>query len=219
MNSTLIVIASEVEFSGLFPHIPISSVNNSVFSINGKTSVSVLGIGLVNFGAHLARILAEKHFETVILTGICGAYPQSGLAVGDVVRVDTEKTGDWGVQEKDGSFIPWTSINNGGKSVYSAASPDTAPGILRSFRGVSGLSVNCSTGTEATAMMRYHLFGADVESMEGAAGFAVCNAFNIPVFEIRAVSNIATTRNTASWHVAQALDALKKQFLDRWNQS
>jgi futalosine hydrolase len=68
-------------------------------------------------------------------------------------------------------------------------------------------------------MMRYHLFGADVESMEGAAGFAVCNAFNIPVFEIRAVSNIATTRNTASWHVAQALDALKKQFLDRWNQS
>jgi hypothetical protein len=59
-----------------------------------------LGNGLVNFGAHLARILAEKHFETVILTGICGAYPQSGLAVGDVVRVDTEKTGDWECRKK-----------------------------------------------------------------------------------------------------------------------
>lgn len=217
MGSTLITFASEVEFSNLYPNINFESADRTIVSIGKNTFVSVLGVGLVNYGANLSRILAENRFDSVVLLGICGAYPESGLSIGEMVRIDTETVGDFGVQEWDGSFVPWRAINNSPSDFYSASPLDRAPQIIQKLKGVSGLSVNCCTGTESMASMRYHLFGADVESMEGAAGFAVCNALKTPVYEVRVVSNIASTRDLTRWEVASALKILKKQFLDCWD--
>ncbi|MFA6341330.1 MAG: futalosine hydrolase [Fibrobacteraceae bacterium] len=219
MDSTLITFASEVEFSSLYPNIKFESVDRKIVSIGKNTFVSVLGVGLVNYGANLARILVENHFGSVIILGICGAYSESGLSIGEMVRVDTETVGDLGVQECDGSFVPWRAINNTQSDFYSASPLDRAPEVVQKLKGVSGLSVNCCTGTESMASMRYRLFGADVESMEGAAGFAVCNALKISVYQVRVVSNVASTRDLTRWEVASALKILKTQFLDRWDPS
>jgi futalosine hydrolase len=219
MDSTLITFASEVEFSSLYPNINFESVDRKIVSIGKNTFVSVLGVGLVNYGANLSCILAENRFGSVIILGVCGAYPESGLSIGEMVRIDTETVGDLGVQECDGSFVPWRAINNSQSDFYSVSTLDRAPKIIQKLKGVSGLSVNCCTGTESMASMRYRLFGADVESMEGAAGFAVCNALKISVYEVRVVSNIASTRDLTRWEVASALKILKKQFLDCWDPS
>ena len=52
-------------------------------------------------------------------------------------------------------------------------------------------------------------FDVDVESMEGAACFSVCHAFGMPCYEIRAVSNFATTRDKSTWRIKEALAALQ----------
>ena len=59
------------------------------------------------------------------------------------------------------------------------------------------------------AAERVQNFDVDVETMEGAACFSICRAFGVPCYEIRAVSNFATTRDKTTWRIADALAALR----------
>ncbi len=185
----------------------------------------VLGVGLLEFATNLSVLLsrfsAEGPFTHVVLAGICGAYPGRGLDVGDVVRVDSERVGDLGVVERDGSFTPWhkvcaTSANGSENAqnpasalVYESFSLRGVPAWLAGLRSVSGLSVNCCSGTAAMAAERVQNFDVDVESMEGASCFSICSVFGMPCYEIRAVSNFATTRDKSTWRIKDALAALQ----------
>ncbi|MCP4269155.1 MAG: futalosine hydrolase, partial [Candidatus Brocadiaceae bacterium] len=52
-------------------------------------------------------------------------------------------------------------------------------------------------------------YGVEVESMEGAGALKFGQDFNIPVLQIRSISNIATTRNRESWDIVSALKTLR----------
>ena len=96
--------------------------------------------------------------------------------------------------------------------VYESSPLRYVPAWLSNLKSVAGLSVNCCTGTAAMASERVQNFDVDVESMEGAACFSVCHAFGMPCFEVRAVSNLATTRDKSTWRIADALAALRAAF-------
>lgn len=223
----LFAFASNVEFFGVFPECK-SFVRNDirlgeiVELPEGRGFAVVLGVGLLEFATNLSvllsRFAAEGPFTHVVLAGICGAYPGRGLDVGDVVRVDSEVVGDLGVVECDGSFTPWhkvcsTSANGSvaqaSAQVYESSSLRGVPAWLSKLKPVSGLSVNCCTGTASMAADRVRNFNVDVESMEGAACFSICHAFCVPCCEIRAVSNFATTRDKSTWRIKDALDRLR----------
>ena len=223
----LFAFASNLEFFGVFPECK-SFVQRDirlgeiVELPEGRGFAVVLGVGLLEFATNLSvllsRFAAEGPFTHVVLAGICGAYPGRGLDVGDVVRVDSEVVGDLGVVECDGSFTPWhkvcsTSANGSvaqaSAQVYESSSLWGVPAWLSKLKPVSGLSVNCCTGTASMAADRVRNFNVDVESMEGAACFSVCRAFCIPCCEIRAVSNFATTRDKSTWRIKDALDRLR----------
>lgn len=169
---------------------------------------SILGIGLVDFSSNLTSVLlqAEREgnpFSAVVILGVCGAYEGRGISLLDVVRVDTEIVGDLGFQEKDGAFYPFPCS-------FMATSLEKAPEHLRRLKSVVGLSVNQCTGTEDLGRQRAGMFSADIENMEGAAGMSVCRSFCMPVFEIRAVCNMASTRDRESWKFFEALSALRQ---------
>lgn len=218
---TLFAFASTLEFSRMFPGLVSSqSENNQVtnkvipLAVDGAVigGAAILGVGLLEFATNLSRLLSRKDelgITSVILVGICGAYRNRGLSVGDVVRVDSEIVGDLGAQERDGSFTAWSRIGGGDIVQYKSASLEKAPRWVAELRGASGLSVNCCTGTDSLAESRALLFDCDVESMEGAACFSVCNAFDVPAFEIRAVSNLVGSRDKSSWRIPEALTALR----------
>jgi len=231
----LFVFASNVEFFGVFPECK-SFVQNRVRLgeiielPDNRGFAVVLGIGLVEFATNLSVLLsrfsAEGPFTHVVLAGICGAYPGRGLNVGDVVRVDSERVGDLGVVERDGSFVPWHMVCNGTANaqgsaasarVYEASSLRGVPEWLSGLKSAAGLSVNCCTGTAAMASERVRNFDVDVESMEGAACFSICSAFGMPCFEIRAVSNLATDRDKSTWRIQDALRALSRVLIRRKN--
>ena len=225
----LFAFASNAEFFGVFPECKTFVQKNirkgEIIELpDDRGFAVVLGVGLLEFATNLAILLSrfsmEGPFTHVVLTGICGAYPGRGLNVGDVVRVDSEKVGDLGVVERDGSFTPWHKVGNGGVENSAVSSPAFAqvyessplrgvPAWLAGLKSVSGLSVNCCTGTATMAVERVQNFDVDVESMEGASCFSICSVFGMPCCEIRAVSNFATTRDKSTWRIKDALAALQ----------
>lgn len=211
-KNNLFAFATPMEFTSCFPEyadavaeIPLDKL---IKLSENRGYACVLGMGILNFSTNLTYLIgdAKQHgilFSAVYILGVCGAYPGRGINVLDVVRVDSECVGDMGYQEKDGSFSPFPST-------VRATAAEHAPLHLQKLKSAVGLTVNCCTGTEDLALLRSKLFDADIENMEGAAGISACVAHGIPVFEIRAVSNIASTRDKASWKFNEALAALKK---------
>ena len=221
----LFAFASNVEFFGVFPECKNFVQNNIrlgeiVELPENRGFAVILGVGLLEFATNLALLLSrfstEGPFTHVVLAGICGAYPGRGLNIGDVVRIDSERVGDLGVVERDGSFTPWHKVCNSAESapksvaqVYESSPLRGVPAWLAGLKPAAGLTVNCCTGTAAMAAERVQNFDVDVESMEGAACFSVCRAFGIPCIEIRAVSNLATDRDKSTWRIPEALEKLK----------
>jgi futalosine hydrolase len=214
MPSVLVVIPSEKEYSFLYPECEVPGLGVAQTTDERRYDVAICGVGLLNFSVNLSVLLAHYRYECAFLLGVCGAYPHRGLGVGDVVRVKSEIVGDMGVQEQDGSFTPWSSLSKSASVGY-GENGGTLPESLRDLPSVSGLTVNCCTGTSKLAFDRSARFNVDVESMEGAALFAVCNRFGVPCFEFRAVSNIATDRDPSAWRIPEALAALKREVLDK----
>ena len=213
MNGTLVAFASKQEFNALFPQVSAVVAASTPQMPNKRYDIAVCGVGMLEFSANLSYILAKNRYERVIQVGVCGAYPERGLGIGDVVRVDTEVVGDMGAQTREGHFLPWGEVS-GKDIVYKGESPRFLSLALASVRFVAGVTVNCCTGTSYLASRRSHLYDADVETMEGAACFAVCNRFGVPAYQFRAVSNIATDRDTSTWKIPEAMAALKEQVLD-----
>lgn len=211
-KNNLFAFATPMEFASCFPEYAGTADDvtpDKLIEISEDRGYAcVLGIGLLNFATNLTYLIASSkqqgiRFTAVYILGVCGAYPGRGISVLDVVRVDSESVGDMGYQEKDGSFFPFPSA-------VRATAAEHAPAHLQKLKSAVGLTVNCCTGTEELALVRSKTFDADIENMEGAAGIAACMAHNMPVFEIRAVCNMATTRDRASWKLQEALAALRK---------
>ena len=215
----LFAFASSLELFGTFPECRSFVQNNirlgEIIELpDDRGFAVVLGVGILDFSTNLSvllsRFAAEGPFTHVVLAGICGAYPGRGLNVGDVVRVESERVGDLGVVERNGSFTPWYKVINAPVQVYESSSLRGVPAWLSKLKPVSGLSVNCCTGTASMAADRVRNFNVDVESMEGAASFSVCRAFGMPCLEIRAVSNVAADRDKSAWRIQDALEALSR---------
>ena len=208
----LFAFATPAEFTSFFPEYADSAneitLDKLIKLSKNRGYACILGMGILNFATNLTYLLASVkqqkiQISGVLILGVCGAYPDRGINVLDVVRVDSECVGDMGYQEKDGTFSPFPSS-------VRATAVEHAPVHLQKLKSAVGLTVNCCTGTEELGRMRAKMFDADIENMEGAAGIAACMAHNTPVFEIRALSNMATTRDRASWKFNEALAALKK---------
>lgn len=152
--------------------------------------VNIGGVGLCEIGAFTAKLIVDKSPRLIILAGIAGAYPDSGLTIGDCVIVDKERATDQGAF-RDGTFT----------SLY--AKEYTCPYIKlqKSLPVVNGSSVN---GAASTTLC---LDNEKVESMEGAGFFAMCIALETPFLEVRSISNY-TTSTRGEWKLEIATEKL-----------
>lgn len=155
-------------------------------------------------GAGLAHVLAQVRPRLVVGLGIAGAYPGSGLGPGEVRTVSHEHFIDLGAEDGEG-WIPARDLPLGLAGTHALARwPGTAPAAV-----VSNTCSAC-TGSERTARIRRERTGADLENMEGAHWAVVADFHQIPLREIRAVSNLAGPRDRGAWRIPQALDALRE---------
>jgi futalosine hydrolase len=172
-----------------------------------------MGIGPVN-AAHAVTlaIVADKP-RAIIVCGIGGAYPSSGLRLGDVVCAEIEIYGDLGAQSP-GGFLDMKALGFPVVAGPSAALFNELPmQLFPSERRANFVTVSTCTGTKAEALVIEQRTRGAVENMEGAAVAHVAHLHGIPVGEVRGISNIATDRDKSTWKIKEAAEAAQHALL------
>jgi futalosine hydrolase len=171
---------------------------------------AVTGVGIPMTLLSLEPLLREHRPSLILNVGIAGAYPGSGLSLGEAVAGESEVFGDLGLESPGPErFIPlatqpWASLEYREPLALSLEPWAALPAIRRG----RGCTVNACTGTAETGALRRRLFGADFESMEGAAVALIGKRAGIPVAELRTISNIASDRDMRPENIESALRAL-----------
>lgn len=195
--------------------------------IHGRDVVcAVSGMGKTN-AAHAATVLMEKFSpETVILFGVGGTYPQSGLKVGDMAVAEKEIYGDEGVLTKDGfqgaEFIGIPLLQKGRKKYFNEFPLNKSlvklitrhSSLVTSFKIGPFVTVSTCTGTRKKALELEKRYNAICENMEGAAVAHICAMYGTPMLEIRGISNIVEDRDRSKWDFKLATDNCQKALLE-----
>lgn len=167
----------------------------------------VTGVGVPCALAAVLQTCLRERPARILNIGIAGAYPQSGLRVGDIVLGESEVYGDVGLELPDApGFQPLRETPWG--AFYATPFPLASDPHFRGARTAPGCTVNACTGTDETGQRRAQQFGAAFETMEGAAVAQVGQTLGIPVCEIRAISNIAAHRDMQPENIRLALRRL-----------
>ena len=79
---------------------------------------------------------------------------------------------------------------------------------------VSSITVNRVHGNKRSITEIINRLNPDIENMEGAAFFQVCNTFNVPCIQIRAISNKVERRNKDNWNLPLAIKNLNNKLVE-----
>jgi futalosine hydrolase len=179
-----------------------------------QPSVAIVrtGVGPVNAAHAVTLFLAQVDANAIVVCGVGGAYPGSGLQVGSVVCAASECYGDLGAASPSG-FLDMKAL---GFPVVEAPQPlfnDLPMQVFPIERRVPFVTVSTCTGTEGAAREIEKRTGGAVESMEGAAIAHVAYLHGVPVGEVRGISNIVTNRDTDEWRLKEAAAAAQEAVL------
>lgn len=210
--SVLIVVATAAEAHALAAVLPVA-----------KARVVVSGVGSVAAALTTWRALSSTPARLVVSAGIGGAYPGSGLQAGDVAvssRIIQADLGAWDGSAGDGGAgdgQEFLNLENLGLSILPTrphyadfAVWDGAEALAASLSAAYGpmLTLNSVTGSAEQATQLVRRFpGALTEGMEGAGVAHAALLAQLPVLEVRGVSNPVGPRDRASWQIPAALGA------------
>ncbi len=172
----------------------------------------VTGVGMPLTAFQLGLYLGKEQPSLLINAGVAGAFNKS-LELGAVVNVISDRFGDLGVEEADGSF---TDIHEMG-----LINPNDKPfeqGVLNNknseafnfLKKVSGITINKVHGESASIQQFEKKYSVDVETMEGAAFFMASLQTEVNFLAIRSISNYVESRNRSAWKLELAIDNLNE---------
>lgn len=236
LASTVGFISATRKESGIILHLLKRSRPEEFYSGKiGKNNIvhAISGMGKTN-ASHAATLLIEKFSPRIIINfGIGGAYPLSGLRVGDIAIADKEIYGDEGLWLKDGfhtvdsTGIPF--LKKGRRKYFNEfpldkaltgeaikcfrLTPNPLP-LAPKIKSGAFVTVSASTGTNKRAKELEKRFNAICENMEGAAIAHVCAMYGIPMLEVRGISNIVEDRDKSSWDLKTAAVNSQKAVLE-----
>jgi len=170
--------------------------------LKDRVRTVVTGVGQVNVAHALTLAIEQQRPSGIIVVGIGGAYPGSGLSIGDVACAESETYGDLGVETPDG-FLELTEFLRSSYPLQLFPAPRRARFVtVSTCTGTDELSTRIQTRTQGS-----------VESMEGAAAAQIAARYGIPMGEIRGISNLTGRRDRASWKVKEAAHAAQSELL------
>jgi futalosine hydrolase len=179
---------------------------------DGSVAIVTMGVGPVNAAHAVTMAITRSRPKAVVVCGIGGAYPGSGLAIGDVACAASECYGDLGASSPTG-FLDMQAIGfpivAGPPPIYNVLPMQVFP----TGRRVPFVTMSTCTGTDAAARAIAARTGGAVENMEGAAVAHVAALHGIPAGELRGISNLVTDRDTAAWRIKDAATAAQEALL------
>lgn len=198
----LAVAATEIEMQ------PLAALRPAGNGLNYCLS----GVGPLEAAVRLTRYLSQacRPIRGVINFGIAGAYQgERSVEVLDLCLAEREVFGDYGVCI-GATVEPFANPNLAGCSDF-PLSPVLFDHARKRFPAV-GLVVSCGTfvtvaaasGTAVRGRYMQERFQGLCENMEGAAVARVCQEFNLPMVEVRAISNMVEDRPGQPWKIDEA---------------
>ena len=159
--------------------------------------ILITGLGVLETTLELTKKLAFNSYDLVINAGIAGSFDNK-IKIGDVVEVTEDILSELGYEENK-TFFEFKNF-----SVPNKFTVDSKTDLLK----VKSITVNTVSGNTSTIKKIKKRLSPDIETMEGAAVFRVCNDFNIPCMQIRSVSNFVGERNKKNWNIDLAVKNL-----------
>ena len=160
--------------------------------------ILITGMGMVNTSIQVTKELSKNKYNLVINMGVAGSFYKD-YVIGDVVEVLEDHFSELGFENGNdfGQFSDFvTKYNVAAKT---------------NLQKVKGITVNTVHGNDKSITEIVNRLNPDVESMEGAAVFKICNEFAVPCIQIRAISNNVEKRNKDNWNMPLAIRNLNNQ--------
>lgn len=171
----------------------------------------IAGVGAVPTTFALTK--NANDYDLIINAGIAGSYT-SKFSVGEVVCVNEDTFGDYGIDNK-GTFKPLSELNFVGNTLYSTNQFMNNTWVETYNKNINmplakGLTLSTTSGSKDSIDNIKKIWNADIETMEGASVFYVCNQLNKPFICFRAISNFVEPRDKTKWETSKAIENLDK---------
>lgn len=164
------------------------------------------GAGMIATTHSLTRHLIENHYDLALNCGIAGSFDRN-IPIGESVSVSEDTFSELGAQDGP-DFLTMDEI--GLKNMTTTRKSFSSPAIEKlNLLNVRGITVNSVHGEESSIEKIKRRLNPQVESMEGAAFFYVCDKEKIPALQIRTISNYVERRNKTAWNIPLALSSLR----------
>ena len=222
---------------------PVRQAASGMHMLNGRIRGRevCLAHGGIGKAAAAAATVAQLHHcrpMALLLFGCGGAYPHSGLDIGDLALADGELFGDEGVATVHGfedlaamglpmrqndqplfnnwptdpRLLEWAQTTLGGQVGKAWGKLARGPFV----------TVSTCTGTTAKASEIEERTGGICENMEGAAVALACRQLSIPLLEVRGISNLVEDRDPSRWDLAAGMAVAQEAvicLLETWPES
>ncbi len=190
-----------------------------------QARVVVSGIGSVNAALATQAAILESRPSLALSVGIAGAYPNSGLQIGDVC-VSSEMVFA-GLGAMDGAaFLNLESLGfplleRDAERIYNALKADARASAFAANTGAKLgpiLTLETVTGSLEMALeLESRVPGALAEGMEGAGVALAASRLGVGSFEVRGISNMVGPRDRSGWRIPLALEALGHVLKQGWS--
>ena len=188
--------------------------------------LAITGIGKVNAASSVTALVTGYQPSLIINTGCGGAYPETGMRVGELAIATAEIYGDEGVLTADGwhslELIGIPSVERLGNR-YANEFPLSLEAAQKAFQLGASLNlpirrgkfvtVSTCSGTAVRGTELFRLFGGICENMEGAAVAHVALLYGVDALEVRAISNMVEDRDLSRWDIPLAAEMAQRFLL------
>lgn len=162
--------------------------------------ILITGVGMINTAINLTKELNNNDYDLVINMGVAGCFSDE-IRIGKVVEVIEDCFSEIGFEDGE-SFSEFSDFDI--KIKYKVEGKT-------SLQKVKGITVNTVHGIENSIHETVERLHPDIESMEGAAVFKVCEEMKIPCIQIRSISNKVEKRNKENWNLGLSISNLNTE--------
>lgn len=181
---------------------------------DGRWKSLISGMGPVETAVRLGRFLYDNvsQIKGIVQFGVGGAYIQPDerhqVPMLAVCLAEREVFGDLGVTFQDD--IEYFPEGLAGKTLFSLdndllkkSCKVLEANTIECFSGTF-VTVNSVSGTASRGEFLRRRWDGLCENMEGGTAARLCNELNIPLVELRVISNYVEDRNVQNWQLHEA---------------
>ncbi|MEZ4909539.1 MAG: futalosine hydrolase [Saprospiraceae bacterium] len=211
----LILAATNQEIQPFIDFLEKSGKKNNFFSyhFSGHDCFPVVtGVGATMTAFGIARVSNIKSIQLAIQIGIAGSY-DFDLKLGDTVRVEKDRFADLAIEYPDEKFkdIYQENLTDGNYYPFQNQGwihEHKTEHIITTFPYVPSITVNTTSGSTKTIQRNHVNYNPTLETMEGAGCFYACKMLDVPVLQLRSISNYVIPRDKSTWNIPLALGNL-----------